>query len=311
MAHVYTTLADALQIGDGNIEDIIISDLLLDAPFMAALPVLEATEDFRHSYLKTVAAPDVGFRAMNVGRDNAKGTRELVEVVLSYLDASFGMDRGIYRSPSGQRLWTQEAIEHLQAAFGKIESTLFYGTGADNSFRGFADFDAIKYLDSPMTYDAGGSGNDLSSAYLVRASTADVALLGPEGKVTIEVDEPFDAELTDATGKKYNGKKTPIEGFVGLKPGGAFSVGRIANIDVSGTGLTDSLIKRARAKFPAGRKPTHLVLSEQALMTLEDSRVATTEEGKEVPTPTTVSGMKIITTDGISDSETAVIDDPS
>ena len=309
MPAIYTTTVDALLIGDGNIDDIRVDDLLLDAPFLAALGVKAPSNGTQHEYLKHTAAPGVGFRPMNTGQDNTKGTRTKETAFLKYLDASFSLDRGLYESPSGEALWTDEASLHLKAALAQAEKQLIYGVDVDSGgFAGLAGLSTLDDSDDPFVINAGGSGTDLSSAFLVRAGQTDICLLGPDAQIQIDIDDPFDTIELDEDGKPFNVKRTPIAGWMGLQLGGRFSVSRIANLNVSHGGskpLTDDLIARAIALHKTNR-PTHVVMNFDAAESLRQSRIATNDNGRPAPPVEEVYGLKVVVTDAINTGETAL-----
>ena len=86
--------------------------------------------------------------------------------------------------------------------------------------------------------------------------------------------------------------------------GGAYSVGRIANLTAdAGKGLTDDLISDLLSQFPAGMVPTLLVCSRRSLKQLQQSRTATNQTGAPEPFPSDAFGVPLITTDAIIDTE--------
>ncbi|MEM1213791.1 MAG: major capsid protein [Planctomycetota bacterium] len=305
----FTNLSDALQLGDGNIDDIRVDDLLLDAPFLAALPVKESSFDTQHEYLKRTGSPAVGFRAMNAGLENTKATRSKVTVLLKYLDAGFTMDKGLYDTQNGPALWREEAVDHLQSSFATAERQLIYGTGENaDGFNGLSNIDLIDHLDDSNVIDAGGSGSNLTSVYLVRALPTDVCIVAPDGSVNMEIGTPVESvrQVGDA---EYDIVRTPIAGWMALQPGGVFSVWRIANVDTtpgSSNGLTDDLFSRIRAKAKT-RVPTLALTSFEGQASLQQSRTATNPTGAPAPMPTESHGIPLLPSPHVSAAETALV----
>jgi len=119
----------------------------------------------------------------------------------------------------------------------------------------------------------------------------------------IELGETTIQRVAGATGF-YPAYWTPASVWLGLQMGGAYSVGRIANLTAdAGKGLTDDLIADLLSQFPAGMGPTLLVCSRRSLKQLQQSRTATNQTGAPAPFPSDSFGVPLITTDAIIDTE--------
>lgn len=312
MANVYVTLADLVKLNDLNLGPEEVSDLLDDAPLLAALAAGEASNGTDHKYLKETGAPVVGFRAVNDGRENDASEDTLVTINLKIFDASFAIDKAVadaFQKGGPQALIAREAKRHLKAAFFGAESQLIYGTDEDAlGFVGLAEATTVDALADEMVTDAGGTTADTaSSVWLIRTNDdADCKLIaGNEGKIT--VDETVVQRVEGATTGFYPAYWTPIQGWLGLMIGGARSVGRIVNLtEDSGKGLTDDLIYSALATFPSGRQPNLIVMNRRSLEQLRKSRTATNPTGNPAPRPTDVDGIKIVSTDAIVSTEALV-----
>ena len=89
MADDYLALADMLVINDSNNADIEPRELLDDAPLVAALNGVIASNGHLHKYNRVTGAPVVGFRAENDGREHDSTVRTQITETLKILDASF------------------------------------------------------------------------------------------------------------------------------------------------------------------------------------------------------------------------------
>jgi hypothetical protein len=98
MASTPLPVSELVKINDQNVADVEISDLLRDAPVLAAMPAVEASNGTLHKYNKLTTEPTVGFRSLNDGRDHDYTVRTTVTETLQILDASFDMDAAIYNS---------------------------------------------------------------------------------------------------------------------------------------------------------------------------------------------------------------------
>src|SRR5688572_17372198 len=101
MSDTFQTLADLVKINDVRANDLGMSDLFDDAPFLKALAATVASNGTDHKYLKESTAPTVGFRDVNTGIDHSASVDTLVEISLKYLDATHRCDialaKGYYK----------------------------------------------------------------------------------------------------------------------------------------------------------------------------------------------------------------------
>jgi len=309
MADSFLTLSDVLQINDQNLADLNVSDLLDDAPLIARMAAIEASNGTEHKYLKQTGAPVVGFRAPNTGRENSKSTDTLVTISLKILDASFAVDKALADSHSRgpEALVAREARRHLRASFAHAEKQLIYGTGNEaDGFTALADNAGLNGLADAMVIGAGGTtAGTGSSIWLIRTNdTGDAAMVaGNDGQIEIG-DTVVQAIEDTVNGGRFTGYYTPIEGWLGMQIGSAYSVARIANItEDAGKGATDDLIYKALELFPAARQPNLIAMSRRSLRQLRESRTATNATGAPAPRPTDVEGIPIVVTDAITNTE--------
>lgn len=306
MANVYTSLTNLVTMNDMNLADLDVTDLLDDAPFLAALAAEVASNGTEHKYLKETGAPVVGFRAANDGRENKASSDTLVTITLKILDASFACDKALadaYRRGPEAYL-AREGRRHLKAAFFHAEKQLILGTGNDSSgFTGLVNASTIDAVADTMVVNAGGDTADsCTTVFAIRTNDAgtDCTLItGNDGNIVMG-----DSVVTRLAGSStgfYPGYFTPISGWLGLQIGSAYSVGRIANLDFDHT-LDDDMISNLLSKFPAGRQPNLLVMNRTARKWLQQSRTATNATGAPAPFPTEAFGVPIVVTDAITDT---------
>jgi hypothetical protein len=311
MAHDPAPLTELLKINDQNLSDVEgISDLLQDAPFLAAVQATIASNNTQHKYLKETGAPVVGFRAMNDGRDHDHSEDTAVTVALQILDASFHVDQAYADEYKfGREAWMgRETQRHIRAAFSKAESQLIYGTGGDAAgFDGIADAAPVASLAGGMVVNAGGSagGSVYTSVYAVRSVPADTDFLlvtGNEGR--INVGDWYQQMMAGTTGH-FNAYVSPIYSWLGCQYGSIYSIGRIANLDATNP-LTDDLISQLLALAPATRGFTHLTMNRTSLQQLQASRTATNPTGAPAPFPDSAFNVPIVVTDSITNTEAEV-----
>jgi len=302
---VADAVADALDLSPEEI-----SDLIDEAAFMMALPMIESSNGETHKYAKETGAPVVGFRAENAGRDFDSSADTVVSVLLKILDFSWMVDKAVAdRWRKGKENFiSREGFRHLKAAMFALESQYFQGTGADAAgFAGFPDATGLDALADTMVINSGGTAADaVTSCYLIRLGQDAV------GGVMIP-DSPFELgdtivqNFVDGSSKNLPVYYTPGCTWAGLQIGGAYDVARICNIDPTGATGTfdDDKVIEAIESFPKG-EPSVIVMNRSARKLLRESRTATNTTGAPAPRPTEVEGIPILKTEALINTEALV-----
>ncbi|MBN2132873.1 MAG: hypothetical protein JW741_25465, partial [Sedimentisphaerales bacterium] len=204
------------------------------------------------------------------------------------------------------------ALGIMQAAMQCLGVAFFYGAvatfGKTDAFPGLLQ----AYDSTNMVHDAAGTtDNTCSSVWLVRWGVQDVKwVLGQGGEA--RVTDPQEVRLIDGSSNPYTGYRQELYLRPGLQVGSLQSVCRIKKLteDV-GLGLTDLVIDKAMAKFPAGRPPNACYMSRRSRRQWKNSRTATSPTGAPAPWPDTIDGpegqIPVYTTDSISDIETLLL----
>jgi hypothetical protein len=305
MANSFVTAGDLLQLADGNISDIDVSDLLEETPLLKAMSSIIASNSTSHEWLKKTAAPAAGFRSINDGVENTKATYTKVTQALKLFDAGFDIDMGLLKAEGGEALKRREAIDHLTAAFVGMESQIIYGTDSDAvGFNGFADLSSVDAVADEMVVDAGGTtASTASSVWAIRLGESAVsAVYGLGGQ--IEIGQEYSVLRSGSVTGSYDAMRTPILFYGGLQVATNYDLGRIANVtEDAGKGLTDDLLSELIGKFPAGRAPNVIAMSRRSLRQLQQSRTATNPTGSPAPFPSDAFGVQLVATDQISDTE--------
>lgn len=282
------------------------TEVLNQSPTVARVPIGDTSDGSEtHKYNKYTGAPVVGFRQANAGRDYDHSVDTVVTVACKILDFSWRVD---YAEANAWRrgpedLIRREGIRHLNAALFKLEQQLFYGTGSlgdSDGFEGLADSSYLNQLSDDMVVSAGGSTADSqTSLYFLKTGFDDVRFVTPIGRGP-SLGQTIVTEANDSNHPVYY---TPASMYVGVQLGGAYSVGRIANVE---SALDDDDIAEVLSAFPAGMGPSLGVMNRKALRLLRESRTATNVTGAPAPFPSSAFGVDMFTTDGIVSTEAVV-----
>ena len=306
MAESYNTLAGLVQLNDKNLADLNVTDLLDDAPLLKVLFAQAASNGTLHKYLKLTTASSAAFRDALDGATKTHSADTLVTDTLKILDASFDTDVALADAFKGGRdAWLQlELIRSLKAVFFAAESQVIYGVGADaNGFAGLHDNAQLDEIADAMVIEAttaGASADVQTSVYLLRSSKDDCSfVLGNDGKIIVE-DDPVIIQKAGSASGVFPALYVPVTGYSGFQIGGAYSAGRICNIE---TALTDDDIFNGIALFPSARQPNLIVMNRAALNLLRKSRTSTNPTGAPADRPSEVSGIPIVVTDAVISTE--------
>lgn len=307
MAHDPLAAADFLIINDRNAAEYGHDELFDDAPLLASMTFVPASNGTVHKWTNKGAAPTVGIRDINAGRDVDSPVYETLSTNLGILDASFDVDIAGARSYKGgtAALLAMETVAALRALMFKGESVLVYGNAASPTVLG------LSYgLTAIGTYclDAGGTTAATGSSVFMFRSAQDgvAAVFGNNGEV--EVGEAVVIEKEVAGGGSYPAYYVPLTAWFGTQYGSGVDVVRIANLtEDSGHGLTDDLLYTAFASFRAGRPPTHIAMSRRSARQLQNSRTAYSPVGAPAEWPRSFQGIPIIITDAIVNTETLLV----
>jgi hypothetical protein len=321
------TLEGIVQLSDGN-NAFEVSELLQEAPLLARLAAIRASQGgTTHKYVRKIEAPTAHFRGINTGVKNTAGGSEQVVVECAYLDGHFTRDVALASGYKGgpAAYMASEVEDQARAMFAGLEAAILGGSyGGDDSLSGsdsssalsltingnldpFPNRATVATLAGGMVVSAGGAGG--RSVWLVHTDPKGLAVVaGNEGRVKFEYDPEQKVWIqTDLQGHGYVAWLADLGGWYAVQYPTKWDLGRIANLDsTNGHKLTDALLSRAMAKFPASHRPNLIVMDVELQSQLRESRTATTPTGKEAELPTDFDGIPIIVTDHLATDEAAV-----
>lgn len=301
-ATIADLLADALDLTSFELDEIRNA-----APVASLLPVIPSSNGDTHKYPVNTELPVTGFRSENAGRDFDSSVHRIETVTLKILDFSWAVDKAVadrWRQGGAAAYIAREGLMHLRSAMWKWEQQFFGGTtDADaNGFGGLNDSTFLDALADDMVVNAGDSDvGAVSNAYLLRVGPTEVAaVMDGDG---VNLGDTIVQNFVDGSNTNLPIYYTPGCTWTAAQLGAKYSAARIANLGDAANTLTDDLIYEAASLFPAGAGPTHLVCSQFQLEQLRASRTATNETGAPAPTPSGLAGIKIVTTDAITQAE--------
>ncbi len=288
-----------------------LSEVRAAAPVIAALPAVPASNGTQHKYSVMSQLPVTGFRGANAGRDFDHSIDRIDSIDLKILDWSWAVDKAVSdASRMGREAMVQrEGRRHLASAMFNLENQYINGTGFNAAgFNGLADSANLNAVADDMVISAGGTtASTGSSVYFLRRNEAECAIVFKGDGMPLTLMDTVTQNFTDGSGLNYPAYYTGGCGWFAGQLGALYSVARICNLtEDSGKGLTDDLIYEALEKFPAGGKPDLVVMNRRSQEQLRKSRTATNGTGAPAPIVESVSGIEVITSDAILNTEALV-----
>ncbi len=211
------------------------------------LPALEANSGSVHRFIVTTSRGEPGtWRALNKGVPSTHADSEERTEVCGNLEKRCDIDRKFLKMYDNPQTYIQNENFAAQAVLrDDFNDALIYGNranpGSQASLDGFATrYSAKGKVINPNTgkdqvYDFGGTGDALTSAYVIVPGPKSVYLVHPQGSktagISIDVyDDKNGVFLDDAEGHIFRGHRTWYQMEMGLVVNNPNAVMRLANI---------------------------------------------------------------------------------
>lgn len=222
---------------DGSLADVI--EILNElSPATKDARAMECNQGTDHIHTVSTSIPSPTWGRMYKGIPQTKGHTAQVKDTTGFMEALSTVDErllNLSKNQSGLRL--SEANFHLEGMAQEGETKLFYGNSNTDpdEFMGLAPrFNDLNAPNGNQIVDAGGTGSDNSSMWIVTWSDNACHLLYPQGTVAgIERMDMGRQRLLDGSNNAYYGMEEKFTWHMGLAVKDPRYVSRIANIDMS------------------------------------------------------------------------------
>ena len=325
----FVDLIDIYKQQDGNGQYIPIIEMLAEMnPILDDAVAVECNKGTTHLHTVRSGLPSVTWGQLYKGIPQSKSGKSQVEDTTGFVEGLSTIDKRLLELSANEgAVRLSEAMSYLEAMNQEVASKIFYGNSATDpeEFMGLAPrFNDLSAPNGNQIIDAGGTGSDNTSIWMVTWGDNQCQLLYPKGtKAGVQREDMGEQRLTDASGNPYYGKEELFRWHVGLAVKDWRYVSRVANIDVSNmaagsVALYDFLRKaywKLQSRRVAGGK-TAIYCNRDVMEALDalstnagasDSFVRLTPmqiEGKEV---LTYRGIPIRETDAILNTEARVV----
>ena len=257
MSDVYVTLQDIARREDPNGKIDKIAEMLTQTnEVLQDMHWQEGNLTTGHKTTIRTGLPDVAWRLLNYGVKDSKSTTAQITDTCGMLEGYAEIDKklaDLNGNTAEFRLSEDRAF--LESMNQEFTRALFYGDKSKpEQFVGFAPrfstTDVTKADAAQNVIDAGGTGNDNTSIWLIGWGANTVFGIYPKGYKSgirhedLSAGHPDGITLHDADGGKYQGYRSHYQWDCGLCVRDWRYVVRIANIDVTtlGTGSAPDLI---------------------------------------------------------------------
>lgn len=204
------------------------------------LPFKQCNDGTKEVIVLRKSLPEVAWRMLNKGTKPTKSATAQASFTCGAVEAFAQVDERMLKLNKNSNTWRlSENYAHQEAMSQKMATTFFYGDEKTNP-AGFTGLGAFYYsksqddLYSDQIIDCGGTGNNLTSLWIM--TFADDTLYGiyPEGVTAgYKYQDNGRVQMFDATGGKLYGYESQYNWDMGLALRDPRYVVRLANIDVT------------------------------------------------------------------------------
>ncbi|EOA5628247.1 hypothetical protein MJ634_003060 [Providencia rettgeri] len=233
------TLADWAKRQDPNSKQAKIVELLNQSnEILDDMVFSEGNLPTGHRTTVRTGLPEATWRMLNYGVPPSKSTTAQVTDAIGMLETYSEVDKELAdMNGNTSEFLLSEAQAFIESMNQQMAETLFYGdtTVHPQRFTGLAArFNDLGAKNGVNIIDAGGTGSDLTSIWLVVWGQNTVHGIYPKGsKAGLEQQHLGEVTLDDADGGKYQGYRTHFKWKNGLTMRDWRYVVRIANVDLS------------------------------------------------------------------------------
>lgn len=219
--------------------------------FWEVFPMRPCNDNTREKAQIRTSLPEVAWRMINRGVAPTKSSMEQVAFTTGGVEAIAQIDERLMQlNKNSNTFRLNENYAHQEAMSQKMATTFFYGD-EKNCPAGFTGLSAYYYdkagqedIYADQIVDAGGTGNKLTSLWVVTFAPDTVYGIVPDGiPGGYQYKDNGRVKVKDDLGREYWGYESQYNWDVGLCVRDPRYVARLANIDTTNTSTTDFIDK--------------------------------------------------------------------
>ena len=238
-SNLYPTLADLMDRLDpkGNMADVV-EVLTENNEMLQDIPWIQANNKFSHKTTVRAGLPTATWRKLNYGVQPSKSQTKQIVDACGMLESFAVVDKKLLEINGMSSSWrASEEKPFVESMSQTLQRALIFGDSAKDPEQimglapRFSTVSKAKAANAINVVDAGGTGSDLTSIWLVGWGTNTVHGIYPEGSTAGLKKEDLGEEAAyDENGGEYRVVKTHFSWDVGLTVRDWRYVVRIANI---------------------------------------------------------------------------------
>lgn len=240
LAQTYMSMADLMKATEDGKKIATVIELLNQAngptqDFMAT----ECNMGAVHRHTIRTGLPTGAWGQLYKGVAQSKSSRQQIDDTTGFYEQLFHIDKRLLDlAVDKSALKMSEAYAHIEAMNQEIASGFFYHStaSAPEKFQGMgARYSSVSSGDTAQNViDAGGTGSDNTSMWLVTHGANDTCVLYPKGtQAGLKMEDKGEQPQTDSAGNRYYGDEVLFTWHFGVAVKDWRNNARICNIDVS------------------------------------------------------------------------------
>lgn len=239
LGNSFIDLIDIYKMQDGRGQFNPVIEMLMEMnPILEDAIAVECNKGTTHLHTVRTGLPSVTWGRLYQGIPNSKGRTAQVEDTTGFVEGLSTIDKRLLDLSTNEgAVRLSEAQAFLESMSQEVASKMFYGNTASDpeEFMGLAPrFSDKSASNGGQIIDAGGTGSDNTSIWMVTWGDNQCCLLYPKGtQAGVQREDMGEQRVTDENGNAYYAKEEKFTWHVGLAVKDWRYVSRIANIDVS------------------------------------------------------------------------------
>lgn len=235
----FVDLIDIYKQQDGAGQFVPIIEMLMEMnPILDDAIAVECNKGTTHLHTVRTGLPSLTWGKLYQGIAQSKSGKAQVEDTTGFVEGLSTIDTRLLKlSTNEAAVRLSEAQTFLEAMSQEVAEKIFYGNTASDpeEFMGLSPrFNSLSAPNGNQIINAGGTGSDNTSIWLVTWGDNQCNLLYPKGmQAGLQREDKGEQRVEDASGNPYYAKEELFSWHVGLAVKDWRYVSRIANIDVS------------------------------------------------------------------------------
>lgn len=237
----YPTLVDLAAMPENGDAADVINMMIETNPILEDAPAFACNRGTYHETTVKTGLPTVTWGRLYKGIPSTKGTKQTVRDTLGFVNSAAEVDTRLVdifeKTEEKASIRMEEARDHIEALSQEVARAIFYHDSANDPDRptGFAPrFNSLSAENGKQIIDAGGTGLDLTSIWMITWDKQGSHLIYPKGaNIGVKREDRGKIPKQDSNGDTFFVYREEFSWHFGLTVRNWQYVARVANIDIS------------------------------------------------------------------------------